>query len=279
MPLEVIMKPKQKKILNVVITIVVIIGIMVGVYFALKALGITDQNKLHEMINSTGAWAPIVFFLLQLVATTLLVVVPGTNLTFLILAGVLFENVWVAISLALVGVWVSSIIMFAVGDTLGEKIAVKLVGKEDLAKAQDLIDTKSKIYLPIMFLFPFFPDDGLCLAAGMTKMKYSYFIPIVIIFRSVGALATVLTSFYHQNLSELLGIASFTPIQWVVFINVLLFDAYVIFKLTRLIEKRINAKKAKEKLELEKNESVETQLAKEELTEISANDDKKDENS
>ncbi len=238
------MKELYKKILNVVLAILGFVLVIVLIYFFLKQLGVTDQASLQKIINKSGAWGPIVFFLLQIVITTLLSVIPGTSLTFLILAGIIFDNIWVAILLPLVGVWISSILMFLIGDTLGEKAAIKLVGKENMLKAQELIDTKAKVYLPVMFLFPFFPDDALCLAAGLTKIKYSYFIPIVLIFRSVGAIFTVLNSFYHKSIFNFLGFSSLAPIEWILLVNVLLFDIYIIYKFTQWLEEKINQSKA-----------------------------------
>lgn len=226
-----------------ILTIVLVVGIGLGLTLLFKHLGITDKDSLQALIKSTGAWGPIVFLLLQVSVSTLLSVIPGTNFTFLIVAGLLFENVFLGVVLALLGVWISSILMFVIGKTLGEKVAIKLVGAESMKKAQDLIDIKSKIYLPIMFLFPFFPDDGLCLAAGLTKMKYKYFIPVIIIFRSIGVLTTVLTSYYSATLFNVLGLNELTPIGWIMLANLILFDVYVVFKFTTWLEKRMKSKK------------------------------------
>ncbi len=252
------MKPRTKKILKIIGAILAAVLIIIGIFFLFKHFGITDKDSLQEIIKSVGAWGPIVFFLLQVVVATLLPVIPGMNLMFLILAGTLFDNVFLAVLIALLGVWTSSILLFTIGNTLGEKVAAKIVGAEDLNKAQDLIDTKSKIYLPIMFLFPFFPDDALCLSAGMTKMKYSYFIPIVLIFRSTGALTTVLTSFYSQHLYEILGFNTLSPIGWIMLVNLIAFDVYVVYKFTKWLEKKMNEKKAAKKVE-EENTKVTTE--------------------
>ena len=237
------MKDNQKKIIRVIITTLIFFIIILGIYFILKAFGITDQDTLHNIINKAGIWGPIVFFLLQVIISTLLSVIPGTNFSFLILAGIIFDNIWIGLILSLLGVWVSSVLMFFVGKTLGEKVAVKLVGEESLSEAQNLIDTKTKVYLPIMFLFPFFPDDALCLAAGLTNLKYREFIPMVIFFRSVGVITTILSSYYHRSLFEILGLKSLSPIGWVMLINLIIFDVYIIYKLTKRWENKINQKK------------------------------------
>ena len=126
--------------------------------------------------------------------------------------------------------------MFLIGNTLGEKVAGKLVGKETLQKAQDLIDTKSKIFLPLMFLFPVFPDDALCMAAGMTKMRYWYFAIIVLIFRSIG-IATI--CFLG---SSIIKWAELSIIDWFVLINAVIIDIYAVFKISGKIEAKIKSK-------------------------------------
>jgi uncharacterized membrane protein YdjX (TVP38/TMEM64 family) len=77
-----------------------------------------------------------------------------------------------AIPISVVSVFLSSSLMFLIGNYGGEVLAIKMVGEKSLRKAQDLIDIKSKTLLPMMFMFPIFPDDALCLVAGMTKMRY-----------------------------------------------------------------------------------------------------------
>lgn len=240
------MKPITKKKLKIVGTVLAAAAFVVGLFFLFKHLGITDKESLKQIIKSAGAWGPIVFFLLQVTVATLLPVIPGVSFTFLIVGGTIFENVFLAVFLALLGVWTSSVLLFTIGNTLGEKVATKIVGADELQKAQDLIDTKSKIYLPLMFLLPFFPDDALCLTAGMTKMKYRYFVPVVMIFRSVGALAVLLSSYYSRELFDILGLKTLSPIGWIMLVNLIAFDVFVIHKFTRLIEKKMNEKKKRE---------------------------------
>lgn len=251
------MKPITKKILKIVGTVLAVVAVMIGLFFLFKHLGITDKDSLKKIIKKAGPWGPIVFFLLQVTMATLLPVIPGVSFTFLIVGGTIFDNVFLAAFLALIGVWTSSVLLFTIGNTLGEKVAAKIVGKDELNKAQDLNDTKSKIFLPLMFLFPFFPDDALCLTAGMTKMKYRYFIPVVMIFRSVGALVTLLSSFYSKELFVVLGLNTLSPIGWVMLVNLIAIDVFALHKFTRVLEKKINDKKRAEALILATKE-VET---------------------
>lgn len=126
--------------------------------------------------------------------------------------------------------------MFVLGNTFGEKLAAKLVGEESLKRTQDLVDVKSKIFLPLMFLFPVFPDDALCMVAGMTKMRYWYFATVVAIFRTVG-IATI--CFLG---SGIINWAALSLVDWFVLVNVCVFDLYVIFKLSNKLENKIKNK-------------------------------------
>lgn len=226
----------MKKWLKIALAILIIAGISVGVYFILRACGITSLEGLRELIAKCGAWGWIVYIFLFIACTTLLCFIPGTSATFIAVAIVLFDA-WQAFIISTVAVFLSSSLMFLIGDTLGEKVAGKIVGQESLKKAQDLIDTKSKIFLPLMFLFPAFPDDALCMAAGMTKMKYWYFALIVLIFRTTG-IATI--CFLGSNF---INWAELSIVDWFVLINAVIIDIYAVFKVSSKIEAKLKEKK------------------------------------
>ena len=91
-----------------------------------------------------------------------------------------------------------------------------------------------------MFLFPIFPDDALCMVAGMTKMKFWYFAIIVAIFRTIGIASICFLG------SGFINWAALSIIDWFVLINVCVFDIVLIFKYQHKIEKFILRKKDKE---------------------------------
>ena len=132
------MSERKKKILRLFIATIAIVVIALALYFILKAIGVTDMNKLRTLIEETGIWIPVVFIVLQVVITTVLCVFPGTSLAFIMLALSIWEGKeWIALIITCIAVWLSSILMFFIGDKLGEKVVIKLVGEADLRKAQD----------------------------------------------------------------------------------------------------------------------------------------------
>lgn len=213
-------------------------ALSIGVYFLFKELGVTDINSLRAIIEKCGVWGWLVFVLIQIVVTTFLCFIPATSATFIAVGVALFGSLK-AFLLCGVSVFISSIIMFLMGRFAGKKVAIKLVGEDSLKKAQDLIDVKSKIALPLMFMFPIFPDDALCMVAGMTKMKFSYFSIITLIFRNIG-IATICflgSDFMLQFFSQL------KLIEWILLINLVIFDIYAILKIAKKIENKIKGEK------------------------------------
>lgn len=226
----------KKKIIISILLVLGLIGVGVAIYFTLRHFGITSVEGIRSLIEKCGAWGWIVYILLFVACTILLCFIPGTSATFIAVAILLF-GAWQAFIISAVSVFASSSLMFVIGNTLGEKVAGKIVGKESLKKAQDLIDTKSKVFLPLMFLFPAFPDDALCMAAGMTKMRYWYFAIIVLIFRTIG-IATI--CFLG---SEIINWAALSLVDWFVLINTVIIDIYAVFKISNKIEAKVKAKK------------------------------------
>ena len=209
--------------------------VSVGAWLILQSLGVTSIEGLREIISQCGAWGMVVFVLLQVLVTTLLCFVPATSMTFVIVSVILFGALK-GFAISALGVVISSMAMFIIGRFGGEKIAIKLVGEQSLKKAQDLLSIKSRIYLPLMFLFPIFPDDALCLVAGMTKMRWWEFLLIVLICRSIGVATTCFLG------SDIIDWNALSIIDWFVFISVCVIDLYIINRLATKLEEKIKQK-------------------------------------
>ena len=239
----------MKKWIKVGLILLLLAAASVGIYLILRSCGITDVNQLRDLIANCGAWGWIVFIALFTLSTVLLCFVPGISMTFITVSIILF-GAMKGFLISSISVFISSSIMFMLGNTVGERAAVKLVGKDSLEKAQNLIDVKSKLLLPLMLLFPVFPDDALCMVAGMTKMKYWYFAIIALICRTVG-IATI--CFLGSGFIDW---AALSLVDWFVLINVVVFDIVLIFKYQNKIEKFILRRKSKQQPEIEPIQEV-----------------------
>lgn len=246
----------MKKWIKVCLLLLGVVAVSVGIYFILRAFGVTNIDKLREIIASCGAWGWIAFIALFTTCSTLLCFMPGTSATFIGVAIVMF-GAWKGFAISTISVFLSSSLMFFIGHHFGEKAAIKLVGKESLEKAQNLIDVKSKMLLPLMFLFPVFPDDALCMVAGMTKMRYWYFAAVVAIFRTIGIASICFLG------SGLINWAELSLVDWFVVITCCLVWIFAIFKYQHKIEKFITRKKETPAAE-EKRQNAKAKKSKEE---------------
>jgi len=226
----------MKKWIKISLLLLSVAALSVGIYFTLKALGVTSIEGIREIISKCGALGWIVFIVLFVLASTLLCFIPGTSATFIAVSILLFGTLKGFI-ISTISVFTASSLMFLIGNTLGEKAAVKLVGKESLEKAQNLLDVKSKMLLPLMFLFPIFPDDALCLVAGMTKMRYWYFAVVVAIFRTIGIGSICFLG------SGVIDWSVLSLVDWFVLGSVCAFWLILIFKYQHKIEQFITRKK------------------------------------
>lgn len=228
----------MKNWIKISLILLLVAAASVIAYFVLRACGITDIEGLRDIIARCGAWGWIVFIILFVICSTLLCFIPGTSATFIGVSIILFGALN-GFLISTISVFLSSALMFVLGNSLGERVALRLVGKQALEKAQNLLDMKSKMLLPLMFLFPIFPDDALCLAAGMTKMKFWYFAVVVAIFRTIGIASICFLG------SGIINWAMLSIVDWFVLINVCVFDIVLVFKYQHKIEKFILRKKVR----------------------------------
>ena len=220
----------MKKWLKLLIVIVTFAIISIGIYFGLNACGLTSINQIRQYITNCGAWGAIVYTVILILALVLLCFIPLLN-TALTILGISLFGVNIAFVSNMIAIFFSTSILFFIGDKLGEKFAIKLVGKQTLENTQNLIDHKSKVLLPILFIIPGIPDEALCLVAGMTKMKYWYLLVVSLLyhFLEIGLFCFVG--------SGLIVWSTLTIFDWIIFINLLCIDLYFLFKLEKSIKK------------------------------------------
>lgn len=182
----------------------------------------------------------IIMIALQIALTILLCILPGISMAFIVLCTSLYSEPWEAFLICFISVMIASFVMYLLGRFGGYKVCVKMLGEEDCEKAINLLEVKSKVYFPLMMLFPAFPDEALTMLAGTLKMKLSWFIPAVVIGRGIGIFSIV----YGISL---VPFESFTTLyDWLVFITVCAFWLVIIFYLANKLSIRLENKKSNE---------------------------------
>lgn len=189
----IISKIKNRDIFySVVLTVVSIMIIILTLYDILNRTRIYERfDTLEEFrifINSYGGISKIVLIIAQMLQVTL---VPIPSSLSIIVGDELFGFGWSYI-LCLIGVMLGSIMAFGFGRILGIKFANYLLGKKNLVRYQKIVKGKDKILLSLMFIFPFFPDDLLCIIAGLSTMSFGGFVFIMLVSRSISIFGTLL---------------------------------------------------------------------------------------
>lgn len=192
---------------GLILTLLLLLG---GLVF-LKESGFfaacTSLEALRAYIDRSAPYSHLLFFLVQFLSVVLAPI--PSNLT--AAAGGMLFGTWMAFFLTFTAVFAGSLVVFQLARLLGGSFADRIVSRSLSEKYQDIIRAKTSIFLILAFLFPYFPDDVLCILAGLTTIPFRRFTFIVLFTRPWGLL-----------FASALGGASFSiPLWGLVLIGVL----------------------------------------------------------
>lgn len=180
---------KKQKILRTSLVVAIILVIITLTYFILRWTGaweaVNSVEKIKNLILNLGFWGRFVFVFLQFLQVTFLPI-PAAITT---IAGSLIYGPLQAALLSLSGVFLGSIFAFWLGRTFGRKLVEFMVGKETCEKWIKIL-TEGKYAFFVMMLLPIFPDDILCMVAGLTEMSWSFFCITNLISRPIAIFMT-----------------------------------------------------------------------------------------
>ena len=191
-------------------------AVLGGSVWALYATGFFraagSQEALGAYIARCAPWSHLAYFGVQL-ASVVIAPIPS-NIT--AAAGAYLFGLWPSFLLTWGAVTLGSAIVFGLARLLGQKFACRFVGKKLSEKYLDLIRRKRDVFLLLAFLFPFFPDDLLCILAGLTDISFRRFFLLVVLARPWGLLvacmvgsATVDIPWWGMALLGAAGLAAF----------------------------------------------------------------------
>jgi uncharacterized membrane protein YdjX (TVP38/TMEM64 family) len=143
---------------------------------------ISSQEKLQAFVERFDPYAPLVFFLIQALQV-ILAPIPG-NVT--ALAGGALFGLWEGFIISTLGLLAGSCAAFGIARFYGRPLVERFVKPEIIDKYIDTLANKHFILLFLIFLFPFFPDDALCLIAGISALPFGVFFLLVVIGRPPG---------------------------------------------------------------------------------------------
>jgi uncharacterized membrane protein YdjX (TVP38/TMEM64 family) len=163
-----------------------------ALYYWLQATGnlgvFSSKDTFKAWLQSLGAWADAVFFLLQL-AQVLIAFIPGEVTG---VAGGIALGFWRAMAIGTLGIATGSLIAFLLARKFGRPLVVRLAGGSVIDKYMDTVNRNSVWLLFAMFLLPFFPKDALSYVAGLTGIACPVFFIISFIGRLPGQVVSTL---------------------------------------------------------------------------------------
>lgn len=144
-----------------------------------------DLDQLQGWLSSFAPWSELMFFFLQL-SSVIVVPIPSNLMA---AAGGMCFGFFRGALITFLAVSLGSFISFSLARTLGKNWVERFASQKLPAKYRGLFERKRDSFLVLAFLFPFFPDDLLCIFAGLTDISLKRFILIVLLTRPWGLFA------------------------------------------------------------------------------------------
>ena len=179
------MNPRIKQALLWLVTI----ALLGGCVYALYATGffqtLHSRSAMEAYIAQFSPWSHLMYFVIQLISV---IVAPiPSNITALA-GGVLFGT-WVSFLLTWGAVVLGSVVVFLLARSLGQPFVDRMVSHSVAQRYLDVVRRKQDVFLILAFLFPFFPDDLICILAGLSDIPFRRFLIIALLTRPWGLLA------------------------------------------------------------------------------------------
>lgn len=127
--------------------------------------------SFRQFILSTGNMGIITYILIQ-AGQVVILPIPAAVIA---IAGGLIYGPFVGGLYCSIGVLLGSNISYAIGRFFGFRVVAWISDEQNVVKYSNILNKKGKLFLPMAFLLPMFPDDILCLIAGLTRLDYKFF--------------------------------------------------------------------------------------------------------
>jgi uncharacterized membrane protein YdjX (TVP38/TMEM64 family) len=163
---------------------------------------LSDPEQVRAWVEQLGAWGPVAIILLEMIQA-LLAPIPGQAIE--AVSGYLYGP-WLGTLYPMIGMVIGSFITFSLARRFGRPLVIRLIGKQSMARMDDLVRRGGALFFFLIWLLPFAPDDLACVAAGLTPMPARQFLILMTLGRLPGVSVSVLVG---ANVSRI------QPIWWV----------------------------------------------------------------
>ena len=177
------------RLLKVALVTTAILLIFEGI-FSIPAI----NNFFTGLISGSSGWLAYLFvWLIMFLQVTILNIPAYSVLAACTSIGMKTLDI-VFISVVLSAYMVGCILAYWLGRWFGKRAVKWCAGsEEDYDKWSSVLNSKGKIWYFLTVLFPFFPDDILCLVAGAVKFNFGLYTIINFVGRGIGLVTTILT--------------------------------------------------------------------------------------
>ncbi len=153
-----------------------------GIQLTTKLL--TDRELVKSFVTSFGSSAPLVFMAVQ-VLQVILAPIPGEATGFV--GGFLF-GAYQGCLYSTIALGIGSWLNFMIGRYFGKRWVRQMVAREKIERYDYLIRHQGLLVVFLLFLFPGFPKDYLCLFLGVSTIPMRVFLPMATLGRIPGTL-------------------------------------------------------------------------------------------
>lgn len=175
---------EKKWILSLIFTLF-LIGVLVVLMWQtgfFQAVG--SISELQAYIQRWAPYSHLIYFLVQF-ASVILAPIPS-NIT--AAAGAVMFGTLPSFLLTAAAVLCGSVVVFLLARVLGGAFVDRVVSRRLSQRYLTVIRNKRDSFLVLAFLFPFFPDDLICILAGLTDISLTRFLVIAVLTRPWGLL-------------------------------------------------------------------------------------------
>ena len=170
------------------------------------------------------------------------------------------SRIWgagIATLLASAGVLIGSLTAYFIGRFFGKRAVEWIAGKETTEKYINYIGNKGKIIFVLMQILPFFPDDILCMIAGLTAMNFPFFLAVMVIIRPM-----IIAAYCYLGNGSVIPFSGWGIPVWIAIFTVCIVLALLSLKYQDRVEKWLVAKLRKKNTD-DNNDEVQENRDKE----------------
>lgn len=187
---------------------------------------VADQEQIRAWVEGLGAWGPVAITILEMVQA-LLAPIPGQAIE--AVSGYLYGPWWGTL-FPMIGMVIGSSVTFLLARWFGRPLAIRLVGRQAMARLDDLARRGGAPFFFLIWLLPFAPDDLTCMAAGLTPMPFHQFLILMIFGRLPGVFVSVLVG---------ANAARIEPLWWGVLLTAIAIAALVLWRWGEQIQESV----------------------------------------